>query len=241
MKVLIVGGAGYVGSVVVPALEAQFDCTHLDLRPVPGSNRRTRIADVADADAVSQAVAGMDAVVYLAMGLGMIDNKRTVGEIGPAFDVNVRGLYRSLVHALKGGTRRFVYASTLSVYKNYFVDNPPLQEDVPADAWDPYGLSKRVGEFICEAAVREYPAASICALRLMMPVNERDWPPLRYDPNAAHNVCALGPEDTRRLFVAAVQCDKPGYHCLQATGDMEDRKFSNRRVHEVLGWLPNNA
>lgn len=90
MKLLIVGGAGYVGTVIRPALEAQFACTHFDLRPVSGAEDRAVTADVDDDDKVRQAVAGRDAILYLAMGLGKA--APTCNEIGAAFDVNVRGM-----------------------------------------------------------------------------------------------------------------------------------------------------
>ena len=237
MKLLIVGGAGYVGTVIRPALEAQFACTHFDLRPVSGAEDRAVTADVDDDDKVRQAVAGRDAILYLAMGLGKA--APTCNEIGAAFDVNVRGLYRFCYHSLEAGIKRFVYASTLSVYK-HLRQEQDIDENVPSDAWDPYGMSKRVGEFVCRSAAGEYPDTTIVALRLMMPRNTADWPPHRYNPESSHNCCALGPKDTQRLFVAAVNCDRPGFHLMQATGDMKDRSYPNKRAYQVLGWLPQN-
>ena len=238
MKLLIVGGAGYVGTVIRPALEAEFECTHFDLKPVAGAEDRTIIADVDDDEKVSQAVAGMDGILYLAMGVGK--KLPTCYEIDAAFDVNVRGLYRFCHHSLKADTKRFVYASTLSVYKNLWQQNRLVNEEVPPDAWDPYGMSKRVGEFMCQAAADEHPAATIIALRLMFPRNAADWPSYRYDRQLPSNTCALGPNDTQRLFVAAVNCDRPGFHVMQGTGDMEGQSCPTNRAHQVLGWAPQN-
>ncbi|HBG77995.1 MAG TPA: hypothetical protein DDW84_03975 [Phycisphaerales bacterium] len=237
MKLLIVGGAGYVGSIVVPILEKEFECTHFDLHPVPGYEDRTIVADVCDEEKVRQAVVGMDAILYLAMGVGN-RGKTDVSAIGPAFDVNVCGLYRFLCLSLAGGTKRFVYASTLSVYKNYHLNT--TDENSPADTWHTYGLSKRVGEFICSCAAQEYNSATITAIRLILPRNEKDWPDYRHDPQKPRNGFATGPKDTQRLFSAAVNFDKPGFHLLQASGDMEGKILPNKRVSEMLGWLPKN-
>lgn len=239
MKVLIVGGAGYVGQIVVPYLEKFFDCWHFDIKPVQGAEQRTLVADVGNEDAVQQAVADKEAVLYLAMGWGK--NKKDMLDcnvIGPAFDVNVRGLYRFLYYGLAAGVKRFVYASTLSVYKNFWGFR--VTEAAPADSWYPYGLSKRVGEFICQCASQEYPDRTISALRLILPRNEQDWPAHRYNPQLPRNSCAIGPNDTRRLFEAALRLDKPGFHLAQASGDMEGRQIPNDRVFELLGWKPQN-
>ena len=243
MKLLIVGGAGYVGSIIVPTFEKEFDCTYFDINPIKGHEDRTVLADVADEEKVRQAVVGMDAVLYLAMGVGQdipdALKPPTCNDINPAFDVNVRGLYRFLLLSLNAGVKRFVYASTLSVYDNLH-DKSVFDENRPADAWHPYGLSKRVGEFICGCASEADDSSCITALRLILPRNETDWPKYRYDFQKPQNICATGPNDIRRLFLAAVKFDKPGLHILQASGDMEGRFFPNKRVNEVLGWLPEN-
>lgn len=243
MKLLIVGGAGYVGSIVVPAFEKKFECTHFDIKPVPGYEDHTILADVANEEKVRQAVVGMDAVLYLAMGVGKdipdAQKPPSCNDINPSFDVNVRGLYRFLYLSLNAGVKRFVYISTLSVYKN-LADNTVFDESRPADAWNPYGLSKRVGEFICGCAAQAHESTCITAIRLIMPRNENDWPKFRYDHQKPRNYCGTGPEDTRRLFLAAVDFDKPGFHLLQASGDMEGKFFPNTRVNELLGWSPRN-
>jgi len=73
MKLLVVGGGGYVGTIVKPALEAEYDCIHFDLRPVEGAKNGTIVADVGNDSKVRQAVIGMDSVLYMAMGAGKSD------------------------------------------------------------------------------------------------------------------------------------------------------------------------
>jgi nucleoside-diphosphate-sugar epimerase len=243
MKLLVVGGAGYVGRIIGPVLETVFDCTYFDIKPIKGCEDRTILADVSDKEKVQQAVAGMDAIIYLAMGVGPKSpnpaENPNVNDINAAFDVNVRGLYHFLYASLAAGTKRFIYVSTLSVYHQRWKDIV-LDENTPADSWHPYGLSKRAGEFICGCAAQTHPGACITAIRLITPRNEQDWPPYRYDPAKSRNSCATGPKDTQRLFVAAANFDKPGFHLLQASGDISDSYLPNTRANELFGWLPKN-
>lgn len=246
MKLLIVGGAGYVGSIIVPALEKEFECTHFDRIPVKGAEDHSIIAGVSDDDKVRQAVVGMDAILYIAMGFGNkfpggSRNPRNIDEINPVFDVNVSGAYRFLSFSLAAGTRRFIYASSLSVYKKWLWGAPSAQTDEnrPADAWATYGMSKRTAEFICQAAAQECPSACITALRLIMPRNDQDWLVRESDCNKCLRY-ATGPEDTRNLFLKAINFDKPGFHLIQATGDMENKVLPNTRATEILGWFPEN-
>ena len=80
------------------------------------------------------------------------------------------------------------------------------------------------------------------ALRIFLPRREEDWP--AYVPQEGPGklkkmiVFAIGPNDTRRLFTAAVNFYKPGYHLIHASGDIEGKQFPNKRVNELLGWLP---
>jgi nucleoside-diphosphate-sugar epimerase len=235
MNVLIVGGAGYVGSIIRSSLEEAHCCRHLDLRPVPGAEGRTIVGDVNDPEVVAEAVRDQQAVIYLAMGTTNGD-VRTVGDIDAAFGVNVRGFYRLLTHALEAGVQRVCLSSSLSVYSRparYTL----LDETCPPDNWQAYGMSKRLAEFICRAAAQRYPQASILALRLIHPRNEADWLALATRETQVPLI-HTGPQDTRRLFLDALKFDRPGYHVVQATGDTTDRRMPNHRVRELLGWSP---
>jgi len=235
MKVLVVGSAGYVGSILRPALEAEHEVRHFDRFPVPGAEQRTVVADVNDGDAINRAVQDMDAVLYLAMGV--VGNKN-VSEVNTAFDVNVRGMYRFLHTATAAGVKRFVYASTLSVYEHYSRIKP-MTEEVPADAWGVYGASKRLGETLCEMASQKFPEATFLVLRLMLPRNDKDFVGYEFKrENPEKCSTATGPNDMQSLFLAALACDRPGLHIIQATGDLMQKQFDMTRAREILGWQP---
>jgi len=232
MNILIVGAGGYVGTSVRPALEYVHRCRHFDIKPIAGVNSDGIVGDVTDVRLARFSVREMDAVLYMAMG----SLKDDIALVRESFDVNVQGLYVFLDAAAHAGVKRFVYISTLSVYRS---PDDPRDESIPADAWNAYGLSKRIGEFICGAAAQQFPGLCAVSLRLMYPRNEKDWPDHVYDPKKGDKqFFALGPNDTRRLFLAALECRQPGSHIVQATGDLNQQRFPHRRVYDLLGWRP---
>lgn len=259
MKLLVVGGAGYVGSIVRSSLEREHDCRYLDLKPVPGRRRQTFVGDVNDEKLLAKAVKGQSAIVWLAMGV-VPGVQGSNFQTDPAFDVNVQGLYRCVRAAMReGGVRQFVYTSSLSVYNPLTgkLAKVPLDESDPVNAFDPYGMTKYMGEIIGEMAIRSpwtfrkwkkntdpnrkgrIPPKrkfTYLSLRLMFPRNENDWPGNEYA--RIKDWHPLGPEDTRQLYLHALRFNKPGSFVVQATGDLEGHWWPNTRATELLGWKP---
>ena len=151
MKVLVTGGAGFIGSHVVDALGAQgHESRVLDLVPSPWHDGgvETVIADLQDAAAVREAVDGCDAVLHLA---AMADVYQVVEEPARTDAVNVRGTFNLLEAAREANVQRFAYASTIWVYGN--APGPqPHDEDTPL-VLPPhlYTATKLAGEMYCRA------------------------------------------------------------------------------------------
>jgi nucleoside-diphosphate-sugar epimerase len=238
MRVLVIGGAGYVGSILSPALQAHYTCYHFDRKPVPDAADRSTVGYLDDAMTVGRAVEGMDCIVWLAMGVNPeMGHPRGSQDLDAAFDVNVRDLFRVLRIAHNAGVQRFVYASSLSVYGTCSRrESYPLDESEQPDAWDAYGMSKRLGEALGAAWVQQSPQATFVGLRLLWPRNDKDW--ATYQNRSGRIWYPVAPNDLRRLFVAAVACEKPGCHIVQASGDLSGEFFPVTRATELLGWRP---
>lgn len=257
MHLLLIGGAGHLGSIVRPALEREHTCRYLDIKPVPGAADRTIIGSVNDDEAMRKALEGIDVALYMALGVGEPFTPPGLSHPSPhhnpdvAMNVNVLGVYRMLMHGLEMGVRRYVHASSLSVYEG--AGKPyPVDETHPLDAWTPYGLTKRLAEDVCHAATQRYPDASILALRLVLPMSDEQWAEreARRQEWAAQQEVegtqgsrrrrshALGPEDARRLYQAAVRFDQPGFHPVQTSGDVAGEDISHDRVCKLIGWKP---
>ena len=153
MKVLVTGGAGFIGSHLVERLvrdEHQVRVlddlsagTESNLAAVAGKYEFLK-GDIREHAVVKEAVRGVEAVFHEA-ALGSV--ARSVDKPEASNAVNVDGTLALLVAARDAGVTRFVYASSSSVYG----DTPtlPKREDMPTTPTSPYGVSKLAAELYC--------------------------------------------------------------------------------------------
>jgi UDP-glucose 4-epimerase len=129
MKILVTGGAGFIGSHVVDKLlTAGHDPRILDLIPSPYQPEvETVLGDLGDRAIVQRALAGVDAVLHLA---AVADVDQVAKNPTLTDQVNTRGTQLLLEGAREAGVKRFVYASTIWVYGD--ASGPEaLDEDTP--------------------------------------------------------------------------------------------------------------
>ena len=232
MNIVVIGGAGLVGSLIVRRLARSHQVRLADLDPADGHGvAEPMTVDVTDIGQLRSAVQGQDALVYLAMG-----QRSSWGETGgwveSHFDVNVKGLYLTLSAAAEAGVRQCVYASSLSIFEDYLAWGHQLEHRTP-DATDGYGLTKRLGEQVCEAVSRER-GLPVVSLRLCHPMPDEEW--RDYSGPAPETVTAAS--DVARAFDQALDYDASGHETFIITGDHAETTISARRTREVLGWAP---
>jgi nucleoside-diphosphate-sugar epimerase len=165
--VCVPGGAGYVGAVLVPKLLARgHRVTVLDnyqfgrevFANVRGAAGLREVeGDVRDQSAVARALDGCDAVVHLAC----VSNDPSF-ELDPdlARTINYDCFPMFVEEAKKAGVRRFIYASSSSVYG--VSDAPDVTEDHPLLALTDYSKYKA----LCEPIVLDAGSANFTALVL---------------------------------------------------------------------------
>src|SRR5258706_7408059 len=169
MRVLVVGGSGYVAGLVLPVLSQAHAIRVLDLRPAPADVEHVT-GSATEYVSLRSAVEGMDAVVHCAMGSLEWSTPEGAAD---AFDVNVTSVHLTLLAARDAGVRHAIHISSLSVYRD--LTGRRLDETPPPDATDLYGLTKRLGEQVCLAAAAEF-GLSVNVLRLVWPTPDEIWP-----------------------------------------------------------------
>ena len=133
-SVFITGGAGYVGSLLTPQLLDQgyrvtvYDVMYFGDRFLPKDNPNLTVieADIRDADRLARAMQGADAVI----GLACISNDASF-ELDERLStsINLEAFEPMVLAAKMAGVRRFIYASSSSVYG--VSDAPDVTEDHP--------------------------------------------------------------------------------------------------------------
>jgi UDP-glucose 4-epimerase len=153
-RVLVTGGAGFIGSNLVDALLARGDDVAVidDLSTGRASNLEAALAagatlhraDIRDADEVERVFAAErpEQVFHAA---AQIDVRHSVADPAADASINVGGTINMLVAAQTAGVARFVYSSTGgALYGDTEVI--PSPEDSPIRPLAPYGMSKFAGE-----------------------------------------------------------------------------------------------
>lgn len=173
MRWLVTGGCGFIGAHLVGRLAR---CGHavrvLDDLSVGALNRlpphalwsplvcddgawesgrvTAVVGDVADAEAVLQACAGVEGVVHLAASTGVLPS---IERPAPDFRANTVGTFTCLDAARRQGAGTFVFASSGAAVGRA---TPPIPEDARCQPVSPYGASKASGEAMCSAFAQSY-------------------------------------------------------------------------------------
>lgn len=141
-NILVIGGAGYVGSRIIPALKAQgHRVSVVDLLwfgdHLPADVPITRM-DVMDM--TPESFKGFDTVIFLA---GLSNDPMAEFDARTNFISNAPGPAYCAMMAKKAGVARFIYASSCSVYGT---SQGEVNEEGPVLAQSHYGVSKYMGE-----------------------------------------------------------------------------------------------
>jgi UDP-glucose 4-epimerase len=145
MRVLVTGGAGYIGSVVVDELSQAgnevvvFDNLSRGHRQAVPKNAELVVGELADRGSLDQLFRSraIDAVMHFA---ALIEAGESMKAPADFFRNNAANALTLLEALLAAGVRRFVFSSTAALFGN--PDRTPIEEDDPIHPTNAYGESK---------------------------------------------------------------------------------------------------
>jgi UDP-glucuronate 4-epimerase len=242
-KILITGGAGFIGSHLVEQLLAEGDwqITVVDdfndfydpaikranvQAPLSDPKYTLVKADIRDQNALQEAFAGpqYDCIVHLAARAGV---RPSLLEPQLYVETNINGTMNLLELARKTGVKQFVFGSSSSVYgvnrKVPFAEDDPIFNPI-----SPYAATKAAGELICHTYAHLYGIRIVC-LRFFTVYGARQRPDLAIHKfakliSAGKPIPVFGDGTTRRDYTyvddiiagvrAAIDYDQTNYEVI---------------------------
>jgi len=197
MKVLVSGGAGYIGSHTVVELlahghEVVVVDNHANSSPqvlsqvarICGVGVPSVVLDIRDADALDEVLAGagFDAVIHFAA-------LKSVGESWTQplayFDNNISGTISLLQAMARAQVRNLVFSSSATVYG--VPDRSPIGEQAALRPTNPYGRTKLVAEELLQELTGADPTFRAAVLRYFNPVGAHPSGLIGEDPHGVPN------------------------------------------------------
>jgi UDP-glucose 4-epimerase len=164
MRILVTGGAGFIGSHIVEHFQGKAEVRVLDnLRSgfkhnLAGFQHKFIEASILDRAAVRAAVSGVDYVFHLA---AMVSVPESIDQPVECNELNTTGTLIVLEEAARAGVKKLVFSSSTAIYG----DNPvvPKVETMLPEPKSPYAVTKLDGELYCNqfTAKRGLPTACL--------------------------------------------------------------------------------
>jgi UDP-glucose 4-epimerase len=237
-SILVTGGAGFVGATLVRRLVASGYTVRVidnlstgDAAHLAGVDAELVKGDIRDADALDEALAGMNAIIHLAAAGSVV---MSVSDPVANFEANVLGTFRVLDAARRNGVRNIVQASTGGALIGDAT--PPVNEQSLPKPISPYGASKLAGEGYAHAFAKTYELRTVairfgnvygpwCArkrgvLNVYFESLHNDVPLVIYgDGTASRDYVHV--EDISNALQLALESDVPGGTVLHAASGVE--------------------
>ncbi|OHB72119.1 MAG: epimerase [Planctomycetes bacterium RBG_16_43_13] len=258
MKILVTGGAGFIGSNLVKRLSRDgYEVTVLDnllsgnrCNLDPFTEVRFIEGDVRNEAVVADAIKGAEVVFHLAASVG---NKRSIDHPIVDAEINVIGTLRVLEAACKEGVRKIVTSSSAGIFGE--LKTLPIREDHPIEPDSPYGCTKLCEEKMCLSYAKLYDIEAVCLryFNVYGPNQRYDAygnviPIFAYQMLREETLTIFGDGEQTRDFVNVrdvVQANIKAAHAVGVTGAFNlgssDRITINRLVkllNEVSGIEP---
>jgi UDP-glucose 4-epimerase len=162
-RILITGGAGFVGANLVRRLEGAGhevwiydDLSRGSSQYLPSPERLVQ-GDIRDRESLIRSMKGMDTVIHLAAFGSVVES---VSDPLPNFSINVSGTQAVLDSACSANVSKLIFASTGGALIGDAT--PPVDENSLPKPISPYGASKLCGEAYCHAYAKAFGLQTVC-------------------------------------------------------------------------------
>lgn len=180
MKILVTGGAGFIGSHVVEEFQGKAQIRVLDnfrtgkFENIKAFEHELIEGDISDRETVRKAVKGVDYIFHMAAKISVVESMEEPIEYTR---VNTMGLLTVLEEASIAKVKKLCFCSSAAVYG----ENPesPKCETMKPEPLSPYAITKLDGEYYCEMFTRESKLNTAC-LRYFNVFGPRQDPKSQY-------------------------------------------------------------
>lgn len=163
MKLLVTGGAGFIGANFVRRVKAtrpDWQVTVVDKLTYAGNEANLKgvdcelvVGDIADAELMDTLVAGVDTVVHFA---AESHNDNSLADPFPFVHTNIIGTY-TLLQAVRAHGKRLHHVSTDEVFGDLELDDPNrFTEQTPYNPSSPYSATKASSDHLVRAWIRSF-------------------------------------------------------------------------------------
>ncbi|HJP30577.1 MAG TPA: NAD(P)-dependent oxidoreductase [Candidatus Latescibacteria bacterium] len=230
MRVLILGGSGYLGPHVVAELEADHEIVLTDVVPIE-SDHETHQVDVADLGQVRAAACNTDVIINCSVSR---THRRR------AFDVNTLGTGNALTAAVELGHERFVNTGPRFTLAGpaYLRTDFALHEEIPPHPGTGlYAVSKSLGQELCRIFSEGYPIHVITMI--VSSFIDAEPPP---GWRGEMNPFAVTYADAARAIRCALEVDPARLpsrcEAFFLTVDLPQQQCLSGKAQRLLGWAP---
>ena len=163
MRILVTGGAGFIGSHLVEHFQGKAEVRVLDSlrsgyrKNLDGFEVEFIEGDIRDRAIVDKAMKDVDYVFHLA---AMISVPESMSKIAECIEINNLGMNNVLESAAAAGVKKLCFSTSAAIYG----DNPvvPKLETMIPEPKSPYAITKLDGEYYCNMFTREGKLQTAC-------------------------------------------------------------------------------
>lgn len=162
-KVVVTGGAGFIGSHLTDALVEKGYEVHVVDDLSDGKKEHVNekaifhLADIRDTEKVKEICTDALCVFHLA---ALPRVPRSIDYPQKTHDININGTLSVLIGARDAGVKKLIYSSSSSAYGSQ--KEMPLHEGLPANPESPYAVQKHVGELYAKVFNKVYGMPTVC-------------------------------------------------------------------------------